>query len=161
MDLDLNPATATVSTTSTASREDLWEVASNPGAVPAFSNELQAVRIEGPIGVGTVFEGDQRRGQTGWTTTSTVTEFEPLSIFSWSVGDVERPVSSWTFEVIDHGDHRELRQSLKLFGAPSGLKIAMEQDPDNAEAILAGRVAELTANMQATVEGLAALAESA
>ena len=134
---------------------------SNPGAVPAFSQELQAVRIAGPIGVGTTFEGDQRRGETGWTTTSTVTEFAPPSVFSWSVGDLERPVSTWTFEVVDHGDHRELRQSLKLFGAPSGLTIAMEQNPDQAEAILAGRVAELTKNMQATVDGLVAMAESA
>jgi hypothetical protein len=45
--------------------------------------------------------------------------------------------------------------------APSGLTAAIEARPDKEERIVANRLAEWQRNMQATVEGIKARAESA
>ena len=45
--------------------------------------------------------------------------------------------------------------------APSGLSIAIEAMPEKEERIVARRLDEFRANMQATVEGIKELAEAA
>jgi len=157
-DLNRAPATTEVSATTTASAAALWDLISVPANLVPFSEELQAIRPLGPVGLGATFDGDNGGRSMTWTTTSTVTSFEPLTRFSCTVGDLDAPVSIWTFTITDLGTERVLTESCSLYGNPSGLTAAMKRDPDRADAIIAFRLGALRANMERTVVGLCELA---
>jgi hypothetical protein len=138
----------------------LWGFVSDPHALVDFSDELQAVRVvtEGPIRLGSQFEGDQRRGDRGWTTLSTVTSFEPTTFFEWTVGPLDAPVSRWAF-ILDASDagltvvHRAV-----LLGGRSPLADYLDANPLEAPRIVHDRLALFTERMGQTIEGLIALA---
>ncbi|HEV2426807.1 MAG TPA: SRPBCC family protein, partial [Acidimicrobiales bacterium] len=86
MDLDATPATTVSSEQTSAEPSALWVVISDPRLLPQFSDELEDVRLDEPVAVGAHFEGVNRRGDATWTTSNTVTMFEPGSAFEWIVG---------------------------------------------------------------------------
>ena len=158
-DLNRAPATTEVSESTTSTAAALWGLISVPANLVPFSEELLAIGPLGPVGLGATFEGDNGGRSMTWTTTSTVTSFDPLERFSWTVGDLDAPVSSWTFTITDLGATRVLTQSCALFWNPSGLTAAIERDPERADAIIQFRLDALRANMERTVAGLCDLAE--
>jgi hypothetical protein len=159
-DLNAAPATTHAEATTTATAAALWELVSVPVNLVEFSEELQAIRPLGSVSLGETFEGDNGGRSMTWTTISTVTEAEPFERFSWTVGDLEAPVSIWTFTIADLGTTRVLTQSCALYGNRSGLTAAIERDPERADAIIEYRLGALKANMERTVAGLCALAEN-
>jgi hypothetical protein len=131
-----------------------------------FSHELKAVEwLDGATSpaVGARFAGCNHHPAAGeWETTCTIVAFEPEREIAWAVGDPSHPSASWRFSLspAPDGDGVELRQWCRLGPAPSGLTPAIEAMPDKEERIVARRLEEHRANMQRTVEGVKALAES-
>jgi hypothetical protein len=138
----------------------VWAVASNPLLLPEFSSELQTVRLLSPepIGLGSRFEGDQLRGERGWTTTSTVTRFVPPVWFEWSVGDTSNPVSRWSFLLDENTDGTTLCHMVVLCGGPSPLSDRIAESPREAEAMIQDRLILLRERMAVTLAGLVDLA---
>lgn len=146
-----------------ASIERVWELVCDIGVPARFSAELQEARWldEGPA-VGARFAGRNRHAAAGeWETTSVVTELEPMRAFAWAVGDPEVPSATWRFDLSEEDGRVRLRQRARLGPGPSGLTPAIEAMPDKEERIIARRLEEHRVNMQATVDGLKELAESA
>jgi hypothetical protein len=149
-----------VSRTTGLEVDAVWAVASDPLLLPALSTELQAVRMlgSGPVALGTSFEGDQRRGERRWTTTSTVTAFERPRVFEWTVGDLARPVSRWSFLIDRAADRTTLVHKVVLCGGPSPLTDQVAREPEAAEELIQERLRTLRERMAVTIDGLLALA---
>jgi hypothetical protein len=140
----------------------MWVVASNPLLLTDFSSELQAVRLNSslPLALGSTFEGDQLRGDRRWTTVSTITGFEPLHFFEWTVGDLANPVSAWSFLLDSNSSGMTLTQKVTLCGGPSPLTDLITLHPDDAERLVQDRLVSLRARMALTVAGLVELAKA-
>lgn len=112
--------------------------------------------------VGARFVGRNRHDAIGtWETVSTIVELEPGRRLTYAVTDPDRPSATWRFELEPDDDGTRLVQWVRLGPGPSGLTPAIERAPDMEERIVAHRLRELRRNMQATLEGIKALAEDA
>jgi len=112
--------------------------------------------------VGAWFAGHNQHPAIGeWTATSEIVECEPCRAFAWSVGGAAEAAATWRFELTPDGDGTRLKQWMRMGPARSGLTPAIQARPDKEERIVARRQAEHAANMQATVDGIKALAEAA
>ncbi len=146
--------------TTDASLAAVWEVASDPRLLPQFSDELQAVRVlgDGSVSLGTVFEGDQRRGEREWTTTSTVTSCVELEVFEWTVGDLNLPVSKWAFFLDENPAGVTLAHRAILCGGQSPMSRLLAEDPLRAPSVVQERLDMFRDRLAVTVEGLITLA---
>jgi uncharacterized protein YndB with AHSA1/START domain len=144
--------------------ERVWSLITDIATPARFSSELiEAEWLDEAAepGLGLRFVGRSYHPAAGrWETTCVVTAFEPLSTFGWAVGDPEYPSAIWRFELREEGGGVRLRQSAQIGPAPSGLTPAILAMPDKEERIVAKRLDEHRTNMQATIEGVKALAES-
>ena len=146
-----------------ASAARVWALVSDGGLPGRFSSEFDGADwldgVDGPS-VGARFVGRSRHPAAGaWQTTSTVMACEPERAFAWAVGDPDLPSASWGFDLAEEADGVRLRQWARLGPGPSGLTPALEAMPDKEERIIARRLEEHRTNMQATLEGVKALAE--
>jgi Polyketide cyclase / dehydrase and lipid transport len=141
----------------------VWALVSDINVPARFSSEFAGAQWldAGPC-VGAQFKGSNEHPAIGaWETTSVVTRCEPERVFEWAVGDPEYPSAKWRFELEAVDDGVRLTQWCQMGPAPSGLSIAIEAMPEKEERIVARRLDEFRANMQATVEGIKELAEAA
>jgi uncharacterized protein YndB with AHSA1/START domain len=143
--------------------ERVWLLVSDINLPARFSSELQEARWLDDANVavaGARFVGRSRHPAAGeWETTCVVTVYEPGRSFGWAVGDPDAPSASWRFDVEPEGAGARLRQWAQIGPAPSGLTPAILAMPEKEERIIARRLDEHRANMQATVNGVKALAE--
>ena len=142
--------------------ERIWALVTDINVPARFSNEFAGAEWldVGPC-VGAQFKGSNEHPAIGtWQTTSVVTRCEPGRIFEWAVGDPEYPSARWRFELTPADGGVRLTQWCQMGPAPSGLSIAIEAMPDKEERIVARRLEEFRANMQATVAGIKQLAEA-
>lgn len=157
--------TAEVEVEIDAPPERVWPFVVDIDLPARFSTEFQGASwlTDGPA-LGATFEGTNHHPARGeWTTTSTIVVFEPMRGFGWAVSDPAHPSAEWRFtlEPVDGGRRTILRQWGRMGPGPSGLTPAITAMPDKEERIVARRLDEWRANMQATVEGIKALAEGA
>lgn len=141
---------------------DVWELITDISLPARFSPELQGADWvdDGPA-LGATFHGHNKHAVVGeWTTTSTVTAFEEGAVFEWTVGDVDDKTARWRFDLAPDGAGSRLRFSAEMGPGPSGLTMAIQRMPDREEDIVANRLAEWTANMQVTLDGIKGLAEA-
>ncbi|HUP86997.1 MAG TPA: SRPBCC family protein [Acidimicrobiales bacterium] len=147
----------------------VWELVTDINVPARFSPEFQGADWLDDVGdaprLGARFVGRNGHAAQGeWETTSWVNRLEPLRAFGWAVSDPEEPSATWWFELDsaddDNGRPVRLRQGARMGPAPSGLSIAIAAMPDKEERIVARRLEEWQRNMQATLEGIKALAES-
>jgi uncharacterized protein YndB with AHSA1/START domain len=143
--------------------ERVWMLVSDINLPARFSSELQDAQwldeADQPV-VGARFVGRNRHPVGGeWETTCVVTVYEPGRTFGWAVGDPAYPSASWRFDLEPEGPGARLRQWAQIGPAPSGLTPAILAMPEKEERIVARRLDEHRANMQATVDGVKALAE--
>jgi uncharacterized protein YndB with AHSA1/START domain len=141
----------------------VWPLVSDIDLPSRFSEEFQGGSWldDGGPAVGARFKGRNRHEAAGeWETTSVVVECVPERAFAWAVGDPERPSATWGFELSREGEGTRLRQHATLGPGPSGLSAVIERMPDREERIIERRLDEHRANMQRTLEGIKALAES-
>jgi uncharacterized protein YndB with AHSA1/START domain len=146
-----------------APAERVWELVSDIELPARFSSELRGASWldGGAPAVGARFAGRNAHAATGeWETVCVVTVHEPERAFEWAVGDPEFPSATWRFDLTEEPGGVRLRQTARLGPAPSGLTPAIEAMPDKEERIVARRLEEHRVNMQATVEGVKALAEA-
>jgi hypothetical protein len=85
---------------------------------------------------------------------------QPGQVFGWDVEAPDGVAASWRFELRADGEGCRLRHWARMGPASSGLTAAIEARPDKEERIVARRLGEWQRNMQATVDGIKALAES-
>lgn len=136
----------------------VWAIVSDIRTPVQFSDELQEVAWVDD----TRFTGRNRHPAAGeWQTTCTVVARDPEREFAWIVGDPDHPSAAWRFALEADGDRTRLRQWMRMGPAPSGLTPAIEAMPEKEERIVARRLEEHRANMQATVDGIKRLAEAA
>lgn len=160
--MDESP-TVSVSTQIAAQPQRVWELVSDIGLLPQFSDELQSVEwIDGgkPRG-GARFEGNNVHPLMGaWTTQSQIVECRPPRVFAWSVGDPGKPAAVWRFTVIDADGGTELRYTACIGPGRSGVTMMVDRTPDRRDEIVAFRLRQFEEGMAATVAGIKALAES-
>ena len=141
----------------------VWALVTDIGLPARFSSELQETRwLDAAKGAtpGARFVGRNRHPAAGeWETTCTVTAAEPERCFAWAVEGPAQPAATWGFDLEPQGSGVRLRQWARLGPGPSGLTTAIAAMPDKEERIIERRLEEHRANMQATVDGIKALAE--
>jgi hypothetical protein len=144
----------------------VWQLVTDIDLPARFSDEFQGGSWEDgatTAQVGARFTGRNRHPAIGeWETHPLVVECETDRVFAYVIGDPDQPSARWTFELesLDGGIRTRLRQSARMGPGPSGLTPAIEARPDKEERIVERRLDEWRANMQATVAGIKAMAES-
>jgi uncharacterized protein YndB with AHSA1/START domain len=144
--------------------EQVWPVVADVATPTRFSSELQETTwLDDAAGAtpGARFRGRNLHPARGeWETTSTVVACEPGRVFSWAVGDPDRPSALWRFELEPAEGGTRLRQWAQMGPGPSGVTMLIEQMPDKEEKIIERRLGEWRQNMLATLEGVKGLAEA-
>ncbi len=145
-----------------ASPERVWELASDINIPARFSLEFQGAEWVDGTGphVGASFVGRNAREDRTWETRSFVVACEPHRVFAWNVGDPGHPGAQWRFELERTPEGTRLRQHMTIGPGRSGTSRAMEENPEDAEEILARRREQLRRNMELTTEGIKSLAEA-
>lgn len=141
--------------------EAVWPLVSDIHLLASLSSELQEVAWLGAgPGVGAAFRGRSRHPAVGeWTTTSRVVDYEPPRLFAWVVEDPERPAAAWRFELTPAGGGTDLRQWARMGPGWSFLCQVIGERPDKEERIVAGRLREWQAGIEANLAALKELAE--
>ncbi|MGD9701911.1 MAG: SRPBCC family protein [Acidimicrobiia bacterium] len=144
----------------------VWELVSDITLPTRFSSELAVVEWLGDDSsprVGARFAGrSQHAAIGGWQTECVITAYQPPRCFEWSVGDPGHPSSIWRFTVTEAGvapGSVRLEQWFQMGPARSGLNAAIDAMPEKEERIVARRLGEHRANMEANVAGIKALVE--
>lgn len=158
--LDTQPG-VTVEVDIDASPERVWELVSDINVPARFSTEFvgaEWVDSDGPR-LGASFTGRNAREDRQWQTTCYVVACDPSRAFAWNVGNPDEPSAMWRFDLEAIGDGTRLRQHMNIGTRRSGTSRAMEEDPGQAEQILARRRDQLRRNMELTTQGIKGLAE--
>lgn len=155
--------TAAVSAVIAARIESVWELVSDISLPTRWSSEVQATSwlddANGPTH-GARFAGHNRHAAIGeWDVVCTVTRFEPNRCFEWSVGEPEHPAAVWRFVIEGSDGSVVLHQEFQMGPGPSGLNIAIDAMPEKESRIIARRLDEHQANMQANLDGIKAVLE--
>jgi len=145
-----------------ASVDRVWALTTDIDLPARFSSEFQGAEwLDVGPAVGARFKGRSEHAAIGkWETTCVVTRYEENRVFEWAVGEAHNPSARWRFQIEPVDDGVLLRQWCQIGPGPSGLTPAIEAMPDKEERIVARRLDEFRANMQATVEGIKQVAET-
>ncbi len=142
--------------------ESMWGLVTAIGRIGEWSPEcVGASWLDGGIPVpGARFEGRNRSGGFEWTTTCVVTRADRPSVFEWvvldSARDPQRPGAIWRYDLVPGlAGHTIVRHSFVHGPGATGVTEAMESNPDQAEALLQGRLDELREHMTTTIAGMA------
>lgn len=152
-----------VETTVRAPADRVWALVCDVNLPGRFSSEFKGASwIDDGPALGARFVGRNAHPALGaWETTSWVTRYDPGRAFAWAVSDPDTPSATWWY-LLDRGDGGiRLRHGGRMGPARSGLSIAIDSMPDKEERIVARRLEEWRRSMQATVDGMKALAEEA
>jgi uncharacterized protein YndB with AHSA1/START domain len=145
-----------------ASPERVWELVTDITLMPRFSTELQSTAWAdgfGAAALGAQFLGTNRHPAIGeWTTRSQVVDFEPLRLFGWAVGNPENPAAVWHFALTPIPEGTRLSYTARIGPGRSGVTMLIDREPERAEEIIARRLAQFRAGMQATLAGISDLA---
>lgn len=145
--------------------ERVWELVSDIHLVASLSGEVQSVEwLEGagPAALGRAFRGHNTHPAVGeWTTTSRIVRCDAPREFGWDVEDPEHPTASWRFELTPDGDGTTLRQWARMGPGRSNLSRAIDAMPDKEERIVAGRLREWQAGIDANLAAIKERAETA
>jgi Polyketide cyclase / dehydrase and lipid transport len=143
--------------------EVLWPLISDIHLVASLSTELQEVAwlddVREPA-LGAAFRGRSKHPAVGeWTTTSRVVECTPHRVFAWAVANPDNPTATWRFELTPRAEGTDLRQWVRMGPGESALNIAIKAMPHKEERIVAGRLREWQAAIEANLTALKELAE--
>ncbi|MGW7463397.1 SRPBCC family protein [Streptomyces xantholiticus] len=158
-----------------AAPQAVWELVTDIHLPARLSPELQRAEWLGDVGtpqVGACFAGYNRHPMIGeWRTVSHVLEVAEQRLFRWAVVDADgryseqapdpaHPLATWSFALEAEGSGTRLRQSVRIGPARSGVNLAIDRMPEREEEIVAFRLGELHANIEASLQGIKALAEA-
>jgi hypothetical protein len=147
-----------------AAPEQIWPLVSDIFLIAELSREVQEVRwlpgCTGPA-LGARFHGRSAHPQVGeWTTISHVVQCEPPRVFAWAVEDPVNPAALWRFELTPQDGGTAVRQWARLGPGPSNLTEAIRLWPGKEERIVAGRLREFRAGMEANLAAIKERAEA-
>ena len=112
-------------------------------------------------GVGALFHGRNERPDVGeWTIQCYVAACEPDRKFGWRTSDRDNPGARWAFELEPKEAGTRLRFAYSMGPGRSGTSMAVEQRPEKEQTIIRRRIEVVRGNMQRTIEGVKARAES-
>ena len=145
--------------------ELVWMLVTDLQIPARFSSEFQGAELQGDAtvpAVGVRFVGRNQHPAIGsWETTSTITTFDPPSVFAYDVdGPDGRPSATWRFSLERTEDGTRLTQWMRIGPGRSGISPAIDAMPDKESKILHRRLAEHRSNMEATLIGIKSLAEA-
>lgn len=145
-----------------ATTADVWALVSDINVPAQFSDEfLGADWATDERGVGAVFRGRNQHAAIGeWTLDCFVDTWVEGRAFGWCTSNPEKPGARWKFELDPSVGRTRLRFSYVMGPGWSGTSRAVEMHPDKEERVLRRRLREVQANMERTVQGIKALAES-
>ncbi len=143
--------------------ETLWPLVTDIALMAELSAELQeATWLDAGPAVGARFRGRSLHRAVGeWTTTSTVIACEAPREFAWAVEDPDNPTATWRFQLVPDGAGTLLRQAARMGPGRSHLNTAIDAMPDKEERIVAGRLREWQAGIDANLAALKDRAERA
>jgi hypothetical protein len=147
-----------------APAEVLWALVSDIHLVASLSTEVQEVawldQVREPA-VGAAFRARNRHPAVGeWTSTSRVIACDPPRVFAWAVHGPHDPAATWRFELTPRENGTDLRQWARMGPGFSLLRKAIAAMPDKEERIVAGRLREWQAGIEANLTALKELAEA-
>ncbi|MFW2384103.1 MAG: SRPBCC family protein [Acidimicrobiales bacterium] len=156
--------TTEVTLTMRASPRAIWEACIDPTVPVVNSPELIAAEWDPdgpPPGLGARLLGRNRRGETEWSTTSHVVEWESCRSWSYEVGVGQNAASRWWYTLDDHGDGTvTVSQKVRLGPGTSGLTEAIDRKPELEETIIERRLEFMAAAMRGNLEEIEARAAS-
>lgn len=137
--------------------ERVWALVSDIHLIAALSREVQEVEwLSGAGAVGSTFRGRSRHPAVGeWTTVPHVVECASPRVFAWAVQDPECPAALWRFELRPVDAGTELRQSVRMGPGRSNVSMMIDSMPGEEERIVAGRLAEFQAAVEANLAAIA------
>jgi Polyketide cyclase / dehydrase and lipid transport len=143
--------------------EVLWPLISDIHLVAALSTEVQEVAWLGDAHeptLGAAFHGRSLHPAVGeWTTTSRVVECTPPRVFAWAVENPDNPAATWLFALTPRAGGTDLRQWARMGPGESNLTVAIRAEPHKEERIVAARLREWQAAIEANLAALKDLAE--
>ena len=145
--------------------ERVWGLVSDLQLPARFSNEFQGADLLGGASApaaGVRFVGRNHHPAIGsWETTSTITVYDEPRAFGYDVDGTDDAVSaSWRFTIEPTDGGCRLTQWMRMGPGRSGINPAIDAMPDKESKILHRRLGEHRSNMEATLAGIKALAES-
>ncbi|SJZ91382.1 Polyketide cyclase / dehydrase and lipid transport [Marinactinospora thermotolerans DSM 45154] len=147
----------------------VWDAVTDIALPAGVSPELRGVEWLGGATrpeEGARFAGHNHHPAIGeWRTVSQIVEFTPPRVFAWAVmdadgrfgppaADVAERLATWRFELVPEGDGTRLRYCVRIGPGRSGLVMTVERFPDKAQDIVAGRLRELRAGIEATLRAV-------
>lgn len=154
---------AEISVDIAASPEVVWDLVTDINLPARFSTEFQGadwIDSDTPA-LGARFTGRNKRGEaTRWDTTCTITWFEPLRDFGYTVEDIESPAARWRYMLKPSDAGTRLTMWAEMGPGRSGISWFIYKHPDQEEQIIATRLEEWRVNMEATLAGIKSLAEA-
>ena len=148
----------TIETTITAQPDRIYELVSDLDVMSSFGTEFQSGEWSSgrPAEKGSTFLGRQKMGDDEWETTSTVVTANKGRAFAWRVGDPadDAFTAEWTLNLRSVPNGTELRYTFQHGPGPSGLRAAIENKPEDEEAMIDFRLTMLQENMVKTLEGI-------
>lgn len=146
----------TVETTIKVDAQRVYELMSDLDAMASFGTEFQRGQWSTgrPGAVGSTFIGNQRLGDSEWTSTSTVIVADPGREFAWVVGDVEAPLATWRATMRSVPAGTEVRYSFVHGPGESGLTSRIAEQPHDEEKFIDARLSTIQQNMIKTLEGI-------
>jgi uncharacterized protein YndB with AHSA1/START domain len=161
---DATGATVDIEIVVSKGPDEMWDLVTDVARVGEWSPECKGgawLEGAGPE-PGARFEGYNEFPSFKSTTTCVVTEAARPSVFEWIVLDPSldpaSPGSIWRYEIEPDAEHGKTVVRHRFVHGPgvTGLKRGMEEDPDEASAILQERLDLLRKHMTITLEGMAA-----
>lgn len=146
-----------------ASAASVWSLVTDIELPAQFSDEfLGATWNDDTRGVGAVFHGRNQHPAIGeWTIPCYVDAWAENREFGWCTVDPENSGARWRFELEPSAGRTRLRFSYLIGPGPSGTTRAITNNPGKEARVLRRRLDAVQANMQRTIEGIKALAQSA
>lgn len=143
--------------------ETVWDLLADLSRIGEWSPECVRVTwLEAVPGqrVGARFEGLNRVPGFEWSVTGQVIEAERPDTFAWIVFDddserVDRPSSTWRYELSAVNGGTLVRQSFRHGPGWSGVVLAIESEPGRAREVIEERCEDLRQNMHETLRGVA------
>jgi len=146
--VDLSGMTVTVAHLVDAPVDEVWALVSDLPRMATFSPEVERLTWTGA----TTFSAVNRQGGSTWTVTGHVVDRRPPTLLRWTVLAPEHPSSTWSYELLASGSTTRVVHRFEHGPGPSGVRGAVEADPDRAEQVVAARSAQLAEDMRASLQ---------
>jgi uncharacterized protein YndB with AHSA1/START domain len=160
--IDLSNVSAEVSIEIAAPPERVWDLVTDLSRTPTWNRETESTVWLEPHDaavVGAVFRGTNVMGGQRWSVDCHVIEATRPTTFEWTVLDPSHPSTTWWYRLAPSADGTRLDHGFQHGPGPSGIRHRAEQDPANAEAMIAIRTEMLADNMRHTLGAIKAVAE--